>query len=72
VTELCHLVGAENAEALRRRWLHEADVAVLADRQFGPPVAGEGHHIRFSYATSEENIASGLQRLEDWIGRARR
>lgn len=72
VTELCDLVGAENAEALRRRWLHEADVAVLADRQFGPPVAGEGHHIRFSYATSEENIATGLQRLEDWIGRARR
>jgi aspartate/methionine/tyrosine aminotransferase len=72
VSELCDMVGAENAEALRKRWLYEADVAVLADEQFGRPVSGEGHHIRFSYATSEANIEEGIKRLGDWIKRAKR
>jgi aspartate/methionine/tyrosine aminotransferase len=72
VSELCNMVGAENAEALRKRWLYEADVAVLADEQFGRPVLGEGHHIRFSYATSEANIEEGIKRLGDWIKRAKR
>ncbi len=72
VSELCALCGAQDAEALRKRWLHEAGVAVLADRQFGSPPDGEGHHIRFSYATSEENIHEGLNRLETWIAKARR
>ncbi len=70
VTELCAMVGAEDAEALRKRWLHEADIAVLADRQFGTPVEGEGRFVRFSYATSEANIAEGLKRLEAWIKQA--
>ncbi|HUJ74181.1 MAG TPA: pyridoxal phosphate-dependent aminotransferase [bacterium] len=72
VSELCAMVGAASAEALRKRWLLEAEVAVLADSQFGPPVPGEGQHVRFSYATSEANIAEGLQRLRDWIKRAKR
>ncbi|MBI3994065.1 MAG: pyridoxal phosphate-dependent aminotransferase [Candidatus Lambdaproteobacteria bacterium] len=72
VSELCAMTGAADAEALRRRWLHEAGVAVLADRQFGPPASGEGHHVRFSYANSEANIERGLQRLGDWIRQARR
>ena len=45
----------------------EAGVAVLADSQFGTPVPGEGQHVRFSYATSEDNIADGLERLRKWI-----
>lgn len=72
VSELCLMTGAADAEELRSRWLYEAGVAVLADRQFGPPVPGEGNHIRFSYATSDENIEQGLQRLEDWIRRSTR
>jgi len=72
VGELCGMVGAENAEALRKRWLYEANVAVLADQQFGTPVAGEGHHIRFSYATSEANIEEGINRIGDWIKKAKR
>jgi aspartate/methionine/tyrosine aminotransferase len=72
VSELCDMVGAEDAEALRKRWLHEANVAVLADRQFGTPVEGEAHFLRFSYATSEANIAEGLERLSGWIAGAKR
>jgi aspartate/methionine/tyrosine aminotransferase len=72
VSELCAMVGAASAEALRKRWLHEAEVAVLADSQFGPPVQGEGHHVRFSYATAEAQIEAGLQRLRDWIRRSKR
>ncbi|MBF0277949.1 MAG: pyridoxal phosphate-dependent aminotransferase [SAR324 cluster bacterium] len=71
VSELCRMTGAENAEDLRRRWLYEAGVAVLADRQFGTPPAGEGHHIRFSYATSEDNIREGLERIRHWIVQAK-
>ena len=66
------MAGCSDAEALRKRWLYEANVAVLADRQFGTPVAGEGPFIRFSYATSEENISEGLERLAAWIKGARR
>ncbi len=70
VTELCAKVGAESAEALRGRWLHEAGVAVLADSQFGAPVPGEGHHVRFSYAASEEHIVEGVARLKAWAAQA--
>ncbi len=72
VNELCAMTGCASAEELRRRWLHEAEVAVLADSQFGTPVAGEGRYVRFSYATAESRIAEGLTRLGDWIDRAKR
>jgi aspartate/methionine/tyrosine aminotransferase len=71
VTELCRMTGCASAEALRKRWLLEANVAVLADSQFGQPVPGEGHHVRFSYATSEPNIREGLERLRTWIKSAK-
>ena len=72
VSELCEMVGAENAEALRKRWLYDANVAVLADSQFGSPVPGEGAHVRFSYATADDKIEEGLQRIADWIKQAKR
>jgi len=72
VSELCRMTGCENAEALRKRWLYEAEVAVLADKQFGTPPKGDGHHIRFSYATSEANIGAGLERLAAWIKKAKK
>ena len=71
VSELCAMTGVDSGEALRKRWLYEANVAVLADSQFGTPVPGEGHHVRFSYATSEENIEQGLERLRKWIREAK-
>jgi aspartate aminotransferase len=47
--------------------LHEAGVAVLADIHFGHRVPGDGQHIRFSYATSNENIQNGVARIADFM-----
>ena len=69
VTEACALIGAADSEQLRKRLLHEAGVAVLADIHFGPRVAGDGQHIRFSYAASEAAIESGVARIADFIKR---
>lgn len=70
VTEACALIGAKDSEELRKRLLHEAGVAVLADIHFGPRVAGDGQHIRFSYAASESAIEQGVGRIADFIKRA--
>ena len=52
VTEACRITGCADSEALRKRLLNEAGVAVLADIHFGRRVPGDGQHIRFSYAAS--------------------
>jgi len=70
VTEACALIGAKDSEELRRRLLHEAGVAVLADIHFGPRVEGDGQHIRFSYAASEQAIEQGVARIADFVKRA--
>ncbi len=67
VTEACRLVGAADSEEFRKRLLHEAGVAVLADIHFGARVAGEGQHLRFSYAASSEAIAQGVARMTEFI-----
>jgi aspartate/methionine/tyrosine aminotransferase len=72
VTEACALIGAADSEVLRRRLLHEAGVAVLADIHFGPRVEGDGQHIRFSYAASESAIEAGVERIADFVRRATR
>lgn len=72
VTEACALIGAADSEQLRQRLLHEAGVAVLADIHFGPRVAGDGQHLRFSYAASESAIETGVQRIADFVKRATR
>jgi aspartate/methionine/tyrosine aminotransferase len=66
------MVGAADSEVLRRRLLTEAGVAVLADIHFGARVAGEGQHIRFSYATNEAAIEAGVARIADFMRRAAR
>jgi aspartate aminotransferase len=71
VTEACKLIGAKDSEEFRRRLLNEAGVAVLADIHFGPRVDGDGQHIRFSYAASDEAIRAGLQRMTDFINKNR-
>ncbi len=70
VTEACALIGARDSEELRQRLLYEAGVAVLADIHFGPRVAGDGQHIRFSYAASEKAIEAGVERIAAFIRRA--
>lgn len=67
VTELCRMTGCADAEALRKRLLHEAGVAVLADIHFGHRVPDDGQHIRFSYATSNANIEKGVARIADFV-----
>ena len=67
VTEATKMIGASGSEELRKRLLHEAGVAVLADIHFGRPVEGEGEHVRFSYASSLEAIDEGLSRMADFI-----
>jgi aspartate/methionine/tyrosine aminotransferase len=67
VTEACRMTGCADSEVFRRRLLLEAGVAVLADIHFGPRVDGDGQHIRFSYAASDEAIQAGLKRMGDFI-----
>jgi aspartate aminotransferase len=67
VTEACRMVGAADSEEFRKRLLHEAGVAVLADIHFGTRVPGEGQHVRFSYAASTEAIKAGVERLAEFI-----
>jgi aspartate/methionine/tyrosine aminotransferase len=67
VTEACQRIGAADSEAFRQRLLHEAGVAVLADIHFGSRVPGEGQHVRFSYAASNQAIEQGVARMAEFI-----
>ena len=72
VTDACARIGAADSEELRKRLLLDAGVAVLADIHFGPRVAGDGQHIRFSYAASEAAIEEGVRRIDAFIRKAQR
>ncbi|GIK87813.1 MAG: aminotransferase [Betaproteobacteria bacterium] len=72
VTEACRMTGCADSEEFRKRLLHEAGVAVLADIHFGRRVPGDGQHIRFSYATSNESIERGIARVADFVKRCTR
>jgi aspartate/methionine/tyrosine aminotransferase len=67
VTEACKRVKAADSEAFRKRLLHEAGIAVLADIHFGRRVPGDGQHIRFSYAASTAAIEEGIGRLDAFV-----
>jgi aspartate/methionine/tyrosine aminotransferase len=69
VTEACRMIGVKDSEQFRSRLLYEAGVAVLADIHFGPRVPGEGQHIRFSYAASNEAIQKGIARMVEFVRR---
>jgi aspartate/methionine/tyrosine aminotransferase len=69
VTEACRMIGAKDSEEFRKRLLNEAGVAVLADIHFGARVAGEGQHVRFSYAASRQAIEQGVARMAEFIRR---
>lgn len=72
VTEACRRTGCTDSEEFRKRLLHEAGVAVLADIHFGRRVPGDGQHIRFSYAASNETIERGVARVAEFIRKAAR
>ncbi len=67
VTEACKMTGCADSEVFRKRLLHEAGIAVLADIHFGRRVPGDGQHIRFSYAASNEAIERGVGRLAEFV-----
>lgn len=67
ITKACAMIGAKDSEEFRKRLLHEAGVAVLADIHFGARVPDEGQHIRFSYAASNEAIREGIARMTAFI-----
>jgi len=67
VTEACRMTGAADSEEFRKRLLHEAGVAVLADIHFGSRVPGEGQHLRFSYAASRAAIEQGVARMAEFV-----
>jgi len=69
VTEACAITGCQDSEALRKRLLTEAGVAVLADIHFGRRVPGEGQHIRFSYAAAPDAIRDGVARIDAFVRR---
>lgn len=69
VTEACKRIGAADSEEFRKRLLHEAGVAVLADIHFGSRVPGEGQHVRFSYAASRQAIEQGVARMAEFINK---
>jgi len=71
VTQACKMTGCADSEAFRKRLLHEAGVAVLADTHFGRRVPGDGQHIRFSYAASTAAIEQGIERISAFIQRSR-
>ena len=67
VTEACKKVGAANSEEFRKMLLDNG-IAVLADTHFGPKNPGqEQEYIRFSYATSQEEIKEGLKRMKEFV-----
>jgi aspartate/methionine/tyrosine aminotransferase len=72
VTEACRMAGCADSEEFRKRLLAEGGIAVLADIHFGARVAGEGQHVRFSYAASRQAIEQGVARMADFIRRASR
>ena len=71
VTEACRMTGCADSEVFRKRLLHEAGVAVLADIHFGQRVPDEGQHIRFSYAASPDAIRAGIERISDFVEKNR-
>ena len=72
VTEACKMTGAEDSEVFRKRLLNDFGVAVLADIHFGSRVPGEGQHIRFSYAASNEAIERGVARMAEMIKKGKK
>lgn len=69
VTDLCREKGLSGAEELQAKLLEEAGVAVLARSCFGQRFEGEREeYLRFCYATSDDQIREGLDRLGKYVG----
>jgi len=56
--------GLNSASDVARRLLHDAHVVVVPGEGFGTQ-----DHVRISYATSEENLARGLERMRQFFAK---
>ncbi len=66
VTEACKQYGFANSKELQHHLLHDAHTAALPRTAFGAKNMSETEeYLRFSYATSVDNITKGLQRIKD-------
>lgn len=65
VTGAIEALGLKSSEELVKELLYKAGVLVLPGSSF-PDKAGEGF-VRFSFATSRENIIEGVERIKDFI-----
>ena len=69
VTEACRNLGLVDAKALQQKLLYDAGVAVLPRTSFGRRQPGEqDEYLRLSYATSEDFIVEGLERMRRLLG----
>ncbi|MDR3562586.1 MAG: pyridoxal phosphate-dependent aminotransferase [Negativicutes bacterium] len=65
VTGACKELGFADSKELQQYILHHGNVAVLPRTSFGEKNAAETQeYLRFSYATSRENIIKGLDRIK--------
>jgi len=65
VTGVCRRKGFADSKALQDYLLYDVGVAALSRSFFGHKNVGEDQeYLRFSYATSEENIQEGLRRMK--------
>ncbi len=67
VSKACEMTGIKDSEEFRKKLLDEAKVAVLSDIHFGQRIPAEGEHLRFSFATSEQNILDGTQKIKEFM-----
>ena len=68
MTDACRNLGLNDSKELQQVILHEGNVAVLPRTSFGVRNVGEKEeYIRFSYATSKENIVEGLKRIKQLV-----
>jgi aspartate/methionine/tyrosine aminotransferase len=66
VTTACNRYNFADSKQLQNYLLHTGHVAALPRTAFGVKNSGEKEeYLRFSYATSRENIVSGLTRIKD-------
>src|SRR5262249_4226160 len=61
-SQACAKMGLKNADEFAARLLSEIHVAVISGAAFGAP-----QHVRLSFATPDENIDEGLERVRRFL-----
>ncbi len=67
VSGACQRLELPSAKEFCDKLLLEAGVAILPRTCFGRRLPGEEEYVRFSFATSEELIRAGVQRLKEFV-----